>query len=146
MTTLLRLPPSYSPWRYALRIEGVDSVTFHKFIESLKTNIPPKDRKWDARERCWLLDDYAVIVSILNKFRIDYDTDFIEDDESEPEPEPTHRRLTTTAAYETFYLLPTAPEFIVQAVYRAMVKKYHPDAGGDTATMQKINAAMEVLK
>lgn len=40
---------------------------------------------------------------------------------------------------------PTMEE-IIQAGYREMAKKYHPDHGGDTKKMQDVNAAYENLK
>lgn len=35
---------------------------------------------------------------------------------------------------------------IVQAGYRVLAQKHHPDHGGDTATMQKVNGAAEALR
>lgn len=32
----------------------------------------------------------------------------------------------------------------IRAAYRALVKEHHPDLGGDTRTMQQINAAYEI--
>jgi hypothetical protein len=37
------------------------------------------------------------------------------------------------------------PEIIV-ICYRELSKRHHPDRGGDTAAMQKINAAFDRLK
>ncbi len=36
---------------------------------------------------------------------------------------------------------PDADHLVVKAVYHALAKRHHPDQGGDTATMQKINEA-----
>jgi curved DNA-binding protein CbpA len=33
-----------------------------------------------------------------------------------------------------------------QAVYRAVVKAHHPDHGGDSQTMVRVNLAMETIR
>ena len=35
---------------------------------------------------------------------------------------------------------------LVQAGYRELAKRYHPDTGGDTAKMQEVNAAYEWVR
>lgn len=37
-------------------------------------------------------------------------------------------------------------ERVITAGYRELSKRHHPDAGGDTADMQKLNAAVEFLR
>jgi hypothetical protein len=48
-------------------------------------------------------------------------------------------------AYRTLHLLPSAPDEVVKAVYRALSKIHHPDMGGRTSDMQGINEAFERL-
>jgi hypothetical protein len=45
--------------------------------------------------------------------------------------------------YATLCLQDNAPIAVVHAVYKALVVMHHPDRGGDTATMQRINAARD---
>ena len=47
--------------------------------------------------------------------------------------------------YGTLGILPNAPEDVVKAVYRALAKKHHPDAGGDPDRFRAIAEAYEVL-
>lgn len=140
MTTLIRLPGHELPWRFALRIEHVDSEKFQSFIAALKSNIHQRSRKWDANRKCWLLRDADPVIALLRSFAIDFDCD---DAAAEPE---RPKRLTVDDAYRILYLQPDAPRFIVDAAYRALAKHFHPDVGGDTAAMQRINAAVEVLR
>ncbi len=49
------------------------------------------------------------------------------------------------SSYKVLYLAPGAPAELVEAARRVLSKRYHPDAGGDTATMQRINAAADLL-
>ena len=53
---------------------------------------------------------------------------------------------TIEAAFRELYLLPTAPAWAAEAVYKAAVRAHHPDAGGDTGTMARINLAMETIR
>lgn len=47
--------------------------------------------------------------------------------------------------YTVLHLLPTAPPELVKASYRTLASLHHPDKGGDTAIMAKINEAYEDL-
>jgi DnaJ-class molecular chaperone len=47
----------------------------------------------------------------------------------------------TVAAYRTLHLLPTAPDELVKHAYRVMCKIHHPDKGGMTREMQRVNEA-----
>ncbi|WP_269622203.1 J domain-containing protein [Prochlorococcus marinus] len=48
--------------------------------------------------------------------------------------------------YTILGVTPTTPFPQIKSVYRALVKKYHPDTGGDQKTIIKINAAWKLLK
>ncbi len=49
-------------------------------------------------------------------------------------------------AYQILCLTPDAPAELVEAARRILAKRYHPDvAGGDMVTMQRINAAADLL-
>jgi hypothetical protein len=50
------------------------------------------------------------------------------------------------AAYAELHLLPSAPAWAAEAVYRAAIKVHHPDAGGDGQTMTRINVAMAMIR
>jgi hypothetical protein len=56
-----------------------------------------------------------------------------------------HRPSAVTAS-RSLHLLPTAPQCVMQAAYRAVAKQLNPDAGGDNDTMQHLNEAMELLR
>lgn len=49
--------------------------------------------------------------------------------------------------FDVFYLLPSAPSYVIKAVYRSMSAKWHPDVpGGDEAMMVEINRSYNELK
>ena len=50
------------------------------------------------------------------------------------------------SAYAVLWLRPGAPLSVVQAAYRALASRYHPDAGGDALAMHRLNEAYETLR
>ncbi|MFN9916067.1 MAG: J domain-containing protein, partial [Pirellulaceae bacterium] len=50
-----------------------------------------------------------------------------------------------TDPYQVLGVNPQASHGEIKAAYRALVKRHHPDAGGDPAAMLAVNAAWEVL-
>jgi hypothetical protein len=139
--TIIKLPTGTTyPWAIALRINEAKSNVFHAFIEDLKASIPSRDRKWVPSAKFWMFKDAAcdVLIALLDAHGLTYEI------ENEA---PAHRQLmSVNEAATTLYLLPTAPAYIVDCVYRAMAKRLHPDAGGSNEQMQRINAAVEVLR
>lgn len=49
-------------------------------------------------------------------------------------------------AYGTLHLVPDAPLWAAEAVWRAAQKLAHPDAGGDHATAVALNHAIDVIR
>lgn len=141
--TVTRLSSAHFPWCYALRIHQLDSDTFHAVIGALKEAIPARRRKWDSPSKRWLVRDgeQETLISILRQHGVDYDLE----DESR---QHSHHRpaLTRVEAAATLHLLPDAPSWAIDALYRAAAKRCHPDAGGDTEQMQRLNLAVEVLR
>jgi len=43
------------------------------------------------------------------------------------------------------YVSPQAPLEVIEAAFRALAKQYHPDRGGSTVQMQRLNLAREQL-
>lgn len=71
-----------------------------------------------------------------------------------PPPPPTaHAIPACLAAVRTAYphhaalgLLPDAEALVIQAAYRALAQRWHPDHGGDHARMTAVNLAWEALR
>lgn len=61
--TIIRLPlASTAPWGFALRVNEASSGVFHAFIDDLKQNVLPRDRKWMSGPKWWLLKANVVDV------------------------------------------------------------------------------------
>ena len=48
--------------------------------------------------------------------------------------------------YQILGVTPTASRNEIKAAYRDLVKRHHPDTGGDESKILAINAAWEILK
>lgn len=53
---------------------------------------------------------------------------------------------TGKTAHSSLFLTPDAPDFMLDAAYKALVKVHHPDCGGDAVIFRKIQKAYEELK
>lgn len=49
-------------------------------------------------------------------------------------------------AYTTLYLLPSAPDSVVDSVWRSLAKSSHPDRGGDSEQFLKYSEAYDKIK
>ena len=48
--------------------------------------------------------------------------------------------------YHMLRVLPSAPREVVEAAYRALALKYHPDRGGNAEIMANLNRAIEIIR
>jgi hypothetical protein len=139
--TITKLPDYWRPYAWSLKIKISDGGTFHSFIDALKENVCPSDRKYDAENRRWLFCHEAMpdVFETLDAYGIGYDG-------ANTPPPPPPGLVNRQIALTELFLLPNAPADVITAVFRVLAKKYHPDMGGSTEKMQRLNAAMEVLK
>jgi curved DNA-binding protein CbpA len=54
--------------------------------------------------------------------------------------------LTAIDAYHVLQVSPDAEPEVIQAAYRALARKHHPDVGGSQVQMAMLNAAWETLR
>ena len=54
--------------------------------------------------------------------------------------------LTGVDPYRVLQVVPDAEPEVIQAAYRALVRKHHPDVGGSEVQMAMLNAAWETLR
>ena len=138
---------------HTVRLSSRDADTFKMLIEALKDYVPashriyvPDRKTWrvdaDAHDelRAWLAYARATFNARIEWIsgEADADPDAEWTPSSKPRPKPID-------PYRTLHLLPSAPPEVIRAAYKALAMKHHPDHGGDTAAMQKINAAFKVL-
>jgi curved DNA-binding protein CbpA len=51
----------------------------------------------------------------------------------------------STDHYRTLQVDPSADVDVIQAAYRVLARRFHPDLAGDDAVMKRLNAAWEIL-
>ena len=105
------------------------------FTETLKASIPMKKRTWDNNDKAWYVvkDQLDKLTHILDKY---YDEVILLGF-------PTQDLATD--AWGKLFLVQGAPIELIQAAYRIMAKKHHPDVGGDPDKMKDVNAAYKEL-
>lgn len=118
--------------------------TFDRWVvDQLKLKIPASERHYFPPEKTWAIRAPWVptAIGILG-------TAFADEIEIiAPRAAPaTPSTIATDPVYAELCLLPTAPNALVRVAYRELAKLHHPDRGGDTAAMQKINRAFETLQ
>jgi hypothetical protein len=59
---------------------------------------------------------------------------------------PTTVSQDLAQAYAVLWLRPGAPAMVVKAAYRALAAHYHPDVGGDSRVMARLNLAYDLIK
>lgn len=144
--TITRLPPTAAPWAWSLRIHSAEPDMFEAVISSLKINVPSRYRKWEPAGKCWWLrtEHIDLVEGILQRYGMNYD--FADDCTGRNANHQKTSIMTRQQAAAELFLLPTAPPDVITAVYRTLAKIHHPDHGGSTERMQKLNQAIEVLR
>ena len=61
-------------------------------------------------------------------------------------PAPPPRPDLPRGPYAVLHVANDAPLEVCEAAYKALTKKHHPDLGGDAATMQRLNTAIEQIR
>jgi DnaJ-domain-containing protein 1 len=114
---------------------------FDVALEALKQEIPRRFRKFDPARRRWFIDKdcQAELKRWARRMRFEVGADVIYEEKAGHARSPAGHRLSD--AYATLHLLPNAPPELVKAAYRCLAMIHHPDRGGETEAMQRINSA-----
>src|SRR5690606_38614665 len=104
----------------------------------MKAAIPSRARKWVPEDKVWLIRRAALDTVLELAANYCGGWRMVR---REPAPMPT----VPADADADLHLLPSPPPDQLKAAYKVVAKHAHPDRGGDTATMQKVNAAFAIL-
>jgi hypothetical protein len=124
-----------APWRYA--------VTFDfsiEMVESIKATIPSRSRCWKPDRKEWWVKAAALDVLLALADRHCGGWEYGE--REQPTPAPI---LRPADALAVLHLTQDAPAELIPLVYRFLAKRLHPDRGGNTEAMQRVNAAYALL-
>ena len=148
MTTIfITIDPDGS---HRIKLQSDVPTAFRLAIDTLKSWVPAHHRTFDPTVKEWRVEGCAIgsfhrwlayCSSTLGAQIERLNTDSSHKGRESASP----RQPQKTDAYRTLYLLPEAPPELVKAAYRALAQIYHPDHGGDTEAMQRINEAYRML-
>jgi len=153
-TIACSLPKRSASKRYQSEDERTVTIRFRYFINGQGWKEISLTVKRDERA----IDNLALIakaVEMVRLARVRGVTDLIvllyrQTHPQAPVIESKTERTQSTGApsgpYAVLHLARDAPLEVCEAAYKALVRKHHPDLGGDTATMQRLNAAIELIR
>jgi hypothetical protein len=114
-------------------------------VDVIKTMIPSYDRTWDTVAKTWYLaSEWGD--GLIERLR---ELGMIVTDRRPPPPSTTAPTVVSPALHEAclaLYITPDAPVVVAEASFKALAKQHHPDVGGDTATFQALNDALQTFK
>jgi hypothetical protein len=137
---------------FHVKLQSGDSYIKKLLLDTLKSFVNPCYRFYDPGTRKWVVGEPATesfrrwlsYARTTFNARIEWIGEAYADPEAEWTPPPRPRQ-TPGDPYQTLHLLPSAPPEVVKAAYKALAMKLHPDHGGDTEAMQRINDAYRRL-
>ena len=133
---IYELEPEYAPWRWALAFDYSPEM-----VAAIKANIPSRERTWKPDlKQWWFKPGQLPSIEALARLHCGAVAYVRPDGDLEP-PVPAEQ----AAAYRALYLVPGAPPELIKAAYRILAKQVHPDRGGTTTAMQRVNEAYGTL-
>jgi hypothetical protein len=119
-------------WVWAVKTPHYDP----NYIKEMKDQVPSHLRKWSPNDKVWLFKDAAMktVFTLLSRHFGEYTCS------------AGRAEVTPAAAFAELHLLPSAPPELVKVAYRTLAKLHHPDVGGSTATMRKLNSAYKLIE
>jgi hypothetical protein len=117
------------------------------FVDSLKQVIEYGGRQWDSQRKRWIISALYTtdLLAFLQRHgvQVQDDRDVIPDQSlTAAPPMPDDLRQ----AFDVLYLAYTAPLCVAESSFKALVKYFHPDKGGDTEEFHKVNDAIIVIR
>lgn len=129
------------------------------YIDRMKFEISSNMRQWDVQEKVWIVQSsvFDEIHHLISEYfpghviLISYDAQAEIDRYHEKPPqarqgESSHSIAISTGPYAVLFINDSAPNCVVDAAYKALAKLYHPDCGGDSGSMSRINSAIASIK
>lgn len=126
-----------------------------EFLEALKKAVDYPTRRWVPEEKVWLIKAaaYEKVDKLLRKhfpkmeFRIsDKAVRLVKRRYKERVVLPAPKEPKSWGPYRELYVNDDAPQQVVIAAYKALARMYHPDLGGSTEAMTRVNRAFESIR
>jgi hypothetical protein len=137
-----------TPEGYLLTLKRLTRDNFGDAIASLKRTVPPHLREYEPDTKQWFVADAArtQLDRWLGHLFVTHgvEAEWLTSDDAGERARKPHTSAKADP-FATLHLLPTAPMEVVRAAYKALAMKHHPDLGGDTQAMQRLNQAYREL-
>ena len=135
---------------FHVKLQSADSYVFKSLIDALKNFVSPVYRRYEPATRKWVVGEPAAesfrhwlsYARATFGAQVQWIGEAYEDPESEWTP-PTKPKAVDP--YVTLHLLPSAPPELIRAAFKCLAQIHHPDKGGETEVMQRINDAYKQL-
>lgn len=147
VTRCERLPSG--DWLFAFSASG---SSFEEMVRSIKYSIPSHHRKWSPERKCWLISDIGMryfwdfMPQLREPMQRMARSGGQQTHQQQRRQQSTRGNVAPVEVAEAFallFLLPSAPLAVIKAAYRALANIHHPDHGGNTETMKRLNSAHE---
>jgi hypothetical protein len=125
----------------------IEPKDFARF-QSVSSKLQPVQRKYISSVDKWFVRDDAVekLKKRLKLFKIDsLNFKKIEIDYGKISSDKDPSASDVTLSYSVLYIQEDAPKEVVDAAYKALMLKNHPDRGGDVEKTVRINNALESI-
>jgi hypothetical protein len=133
---------------FHVKLQSADSYVFKSLIDALKNFVSPVYRRYEPATRKWVVGEPATesFRGWLSYARATFgaQVQWIGEAYADPESEwtpPKRERPKPIDPYVTLHLLPSAPPELIRAAFKCLAQIHHPDKGGETEVMQRINDA-----
>jgi hypothetical protein len=116
-----------------------------ELIDVLKAEIPANARSWDGLAKTWTVHPPhgQRAETLVRRYYPTMQVSEFSDRRSNPTPTPLRPEASALAE---LHLLPSAPDIVVEAVYRVLSKEAHPDRGGSDERQRALNVAVGILR
>jgi hypothetical protein len=112
-------------------------------VDELKLEVPAHARTYDPAGKTWTITPTYASTAFRLMSAVFPDVDVVEQTSAGSADRAPH---AGEDPWTILHLRPTAPLELVTAAHRCLAKLHHPDAGGNTTTMQSINAAVDQIR
>lgn len=139
---------------FIIKFQSDDPGAFKLLVETLKSFVQSDLRRYSPATKRWRIEPRALVSvhrwATYARERIHAQVEWLdgegeaakEEGSSTPPPRVPQQKPDT---YAVLHLLPSAPPELIKAAYRTLAQLHHPDHGGDTSAMQRINIAYKEI-
>jgi hypothetical protein len=140
---------SQDAYSYSVKIKSDDPADFNLAINTLKSYISLEARAFDPQAKQWNIakdaDEMFQRWLVYARTVLGAKDEWVKQSDSRRERHHARPRPQAVDPYQVLHLRETAPPELIRAAFKCLAQIHHPDKGGETEVMQRINAAYRRL-